>query len=634
MSRNLYLKVVTLDQAKQQYQQVIQQLPLLLQTETVKVTDALDRITAQAVFAKVSSPLYDCAAMDGIMTNSHLTSTASETSPVILTKIQDYQEVDTGDPLLSPFNTVIMAEDLIVLDDNRVKIIAAATPYQHVRPIGEDIVAQEMILPSYHKIRPMDVGVLISGGISQVVVIKRLRVGIIPTGSEIVELNDDLKLGDIIESNAKMFAARVSELGGIPTCYPIVPDNRQLLTKTIQQAINEQDLVIVNAGSSAGREDYTSSIISELGEVIVHGVAIKPGKPAILATINHKPVIGIPGYPVSAYIVFEEFVTPLLAYLQHQSPASNPLITATITKRIVSSLKHQEYVRVKVGWVNNQWVATPLQRGAGAAMSLVKADGFLIIPLHHEGYEAGQLVQVILYHDLAQLKNTLVIVGSHDLLLDIADDIAIQLKLPLRLSSSHVGSMGGLVSLRNHECTIAPVHLLDENTGRYNQHVQALFKEPIALIKGVKRIQGLIVAKDNPLQITCLDQLPNYRYVNRQRGAGTRILLDYLLKTNNIDPASIDGYDHELATHMAVAASVKNQSADCGMGILSAAKALGLDFIPLGEEEYDFVVYVRELTNPAVEMFISLLQSQSFKQQLAIAGGYDTTDAGEVVLLA
>ncbi|MEG0019203.1 MAG: molybdopterin biosynthesis protein, partial [Oscillospiraceae bacterium] len=552
VKRNLYLSNTPVDEAVDKYLRALQSI-VKPKTEEIWVADSLERITDKAVYAKYCSPLFNAAAMDGIGVISQKTNGASEANPVVLNPAEDFVVVDTGDPIKLPYDTVIMAEDLTEREDGSVSIIEAAPPWQHIRPIGEDIVAGEMLLPSKHKIRPIDMGVLLSGGITKINVLKQPTVAIFPTGTEIIEPETEPKEGDIIESNSRMFEAMARCNSAVPFRFPPIADDYGLLKEKIEQAVDKYDMVIINAGSSAGTEDFTVHILRELGEVLVHGVAIKPGKPVILAIVKGKPVIGLPGYPVSAYINFENFVIPVLKLMTGETSKSKTVVDAVISKRLVSSLKHKEYVRVKVGKVGDKLVASPLARGAGAAMSLVRADGFCIIQQNSEGVEAGDRVSVELYRTLDEIDNTVVAIGSHDLILDVIADIMPSSYPGNFLSSTHLGSMGGLMALKRGEAHIAPTHLLDEETGIYNvSYLKKLFpKEPMALIKGVNRVQGIMVAKGNPLNIKGIEDLTRVSYVNRQRGAGTRVLLDYLLKKAGISGDEIKGYDREAATHMA-----------------------------------------------------------------------------------
>ena len=631
--RNLYLQTIPVEEAKEKYLSAVSSI-VDVKYETIDVTQSLDRVTAKAVYAKYSSPLFNASAMDGIAVKAADTSAATETNPVILREDQ-YVIVDTGDPIHPPCDAVIMAEDIVETEEG-VKIIASANSWQHIRPIGEDIVAGEMILPSSHKIRPIDIGVLLSAGILKIDVVKKPEVAIFPTGTEIIEPDAEIEDGSIIESNSRMFENMVNVAGGKGHRFPPIIDDYEQIRDQVSAAVDTHDMVIVNAGSSAGTEDFTVHVLRELGEVLVHGVAVKPGKPVILAIVRGKPVIGLPGYPVSAYIGFENFVTPIIQMMAKRTEKLTETVEAHISKRLVSSLKHKEYVRVKVGKVGDKFVAAPLARGAGAAMSLVRADGFCVIEQSSEGVEAGEKVNIDLYRSRSEIENTVVIIGSHDLILDVIADIMPNRYRNMFVSSTHVGSMGGLMALKRGEAHMAPIHLLDEETGEYNiPYIKKLFREPMALIKGVHRIQGIMVKKGNPLGIKGIADLAggDIRYVNRQRGAGTRVLFDYRLKQENIDPESINGYDREMATHMAVAAAVASDGADAGMGVLSAAKAMNLDFIEVGPEEYDFAVPVKHLELPHVRAFIEILQSSGFRDRIEELGGYSAENAGNIIMM-
>lgn len=631
--RNLYLDTKPVDEAAALYLAALHRT-LDIQYETIPVAESLNRVTRHATYAKYCSPLFNASAMDGIAVVADKTKTATEVEPVLLKEKDDYVIVDTGDPIHPPYDAVIMAEDLVETEEG-VLIIASAAPWQHVRPIGEDIVAGEMILPSSHKIRPIDVGVLLSAGITEIEVVKKPEVAIFPTGTEIIEPEDQPEDGSIIESNSRMFENMVTEAGGVAHRFPPIIDDYSQIRDSIAEAVGNYDMVIVNAGSSAGTEDYTVHVLRELGKVLVHGVAIKPGKPVILAIVKGKPVIGLPGYPVSAYIGFENFVEPVLALMGQSTLKHREMVTAYISKRLVSSLKHKEYVRVKVGKVGDKMVAAPLARGAGAAMSLVRADGFCVIEQNSEGVEAGEAVEVELYREKKEVENTVVVIGSHDLILDVVADMMPDLHKGMFVSSTHVGSMGGLMALKRREAHLAPIHLLDEQTGKYNvSYIHKLFgTEKMALIKGVGRTQGLLVKKGNPLGIKGIEDLPGCRYVNRQRGAGTRVLFDYKLKQLSIETSAINGYEREAATHMAVAAAVGSDGADVGMGILSAAKAMDLDFIPVGPEEYDFAIPAEYLELPHIRAFIEILKSEIFHGRMEELGGYSFERAGEIVRL-
>lgn len=651
MKRNLYLKTTPVEEALAKYMEALHRAEALRpQTEVIDACEALGRRTAGPVFARCCSPLFNAAAMDGIAVRAADTKGADESRPKRLKLGVDYKIVDTGDPIKAPFDAVIMAEEVVEIDEERVEIRASVPGWNHVRPIGEDIAAGEMILQTGHLIRPVDIGVLLASGNLQVEVYRKPRVGILPTGTEIISPSALPKEGDIIDSNSGMFAAMVEEAGGVPERLDIVEDDYEKIKETVLHQLETQDMVLINAGSSTGTEDYTVHVLREIGQVVIHGVAMKPGKPVILAIAGGKPVIGLPGYPVSAWLAFENFVTPVLQALGGITSAaeaaagarasgkgaasaiSTRTVQAVISRRIVSSLKHREYVRVKVGKVGEKLVAAPLARGAGAAMSLVRADGFCVIPQNSEGFEAGEIVEVCLYKDLEEIENTLVSIGSHDLILDLIGDRMAAGSGGFHMSSTHVGSMGGLMALQRRETTIAPTHLLNEADGVYNTAImKQMFPEgTMALIKGVDRVQGIMVKKGNPLEIKGIEDLTRVRYVNRQRGAGTRILLDYMLKQAGIRPEDIDGYEKEAATHMAVAALVASDEIDAGMGVQSAAGVMGLDFIEVGPEEYDFAIYRENLELPQVQAFLEILKSREFHEKLKEMGGYGWQQAGRI----
>ncbi|MZQ74641.1 MAG: molybdopterin biosynthesis protein [Peptoclostridium sp.] len=626
-ARKKYISNTDFEDAKRIYGDRVS-CKLKLDKEHIAVTASMGRVTCEPVYALESSPCYNASAMDGIAVNSKSTHGASETSPLELNENTDFLYVNTGNPINEPYDSVIMIEDVMELGEGKVRIITPSHPWQHVRPIGEDIVKGEMIIPSGHIVRPVDIGALLAGGLESIEVYKKPLLGIIPTGSELVDSRGELCEGKVIESNSRVFEARARELGAQALRYKACPDEYDLLKARIKQAVSECDIVVINAGSSAGTRDYTAKLIEELGEVVIHGIAIKPGKPTILGVIDDKPVIGLPGYPVSTYVAFESFVKPILLSMQRLEECGEESIDAVVTMRIPSSLKHKELVRVNVGHVSGRFVATPLTRGAGVTMSLVKADGLLEIPRSSEGLDAGATANITLLKPLQELRKTLVSIGSHDIIMDEISDM-------MKLTSGHVGSMGGIMSMMRRECHIAPIHLLDEESGEYNRpYVKKLFGAgSMALIKGVQRLQGLMLQNGNPKNINDFGDLAreDVVFVNRQRGAGTRILLDYNLKKLGIDSDAVKGYEREMNTHMAVAIAVKTGSADVGLGVFSAAKALDLEFIPLGYEEYDFLVNTDYLEDDRVRLFINLLKSEEFEGRLSKLGGYRLVEPGKVI---
>ncbi|MGH4124029.1 MAG: molybdopterin biosynthesis protein [Clostridium sp.] len=633
MAQEVFLSNMDLNEAINLYYNKL--IPIKSEVENVVTWDCSGRVSYLPIFAKISSPFYNSSAMDGIATISTKTYGATDRKHIELQEGVDYLVVDTGDPIPKEYDSVIMVEDLINLEKGKVAIYKSATPWQNIRTIGEDIVQTQLILPAKHLIRPVDIASIIAGGVNEIPVYKRPVVGIIPTGTEMVEPGGEVVVGDIIEFNSRVFSAQVQQWGGIPLRFDIVKDDYLLIKETVKSAVEKCDIVLISAGSSAGREDFTCKVIEELGQVYVHGVAIKPGKPVILGSIEGKPVIGIPGFPVSAYFVMENICKNIVQTYQGINNEVQSTVEATLTRRTMSTLKYLEFVRVKIGFVCGKYIATPIGRGAGTTMSLVRADGVLEIPQNIEGYEAKTDVSVKLLRSREEIKNTLICIGSHDPIVDIVSNLFHIKSEKYFLSSAHVGSMGGIMALKGSETHIAPIHLLDMEDGSYNISYlkKYLGDKPMALIKGVKRIQGIIVPKGNPLGIKSLTDIATKgrKFVNRQRGSGTRLFLDYNLKKFNINPKDIIGYEREEFTHIAVAAVVAAGDADCGLGVYSAAELMGLDFITLGHEEYDFAVPLSFLDMDMIKEFIKVIKTDEFKEELHKLGGYDYTEIGEII---
>lgn len=627
-----YLSNIPLQEGLEKYLKSLQ-MNKKRETEYIDVEDSLNRMSSEAIYANLSAPFYNCSAMDGIAVKSETTFLANEQNLVELRENHDYIVVDTGDPIPKQFDAVIMVEDLLERNEDSVKIFKPAIPWQHIRCLGEDVVEKEMVIPSFHTIRPQDIGSMISAKVDKIQVFKEFKVGIIPTGTELIDRNTEPKIGDIIEFNSRLFEGLILEYEATPVRYPIVEDNYEKIKSAVQKALEECDMVLINAGSSQGREDFTYDIIEELGDVCIHGLAIKPGKPAILGNVDNKPVIGIPGYPVSAWVVMENIVKPVLRKLIYKEIKEKTKIEATLSKRIMSNLKYEEFIRVKIGYMNGKYVATPIKRGAGTITTLVHADGVVRIPQNVEGVEEGEIIEVELLKDLSEIKNTIVSIGSHDIVMDLINDELTQNTFgKIHLSSTHVGSFQGLLCIKKHECHVSPIHLFDVEKETYNiPYIEKYIEEDVALIKLVKRTQGFMVKKCNPLNIKSIEDLCNVRYINRQKGSGTRILFDYLLKKNNIKKSKINGYEREEFTHMSLAKAIQNDDADCGLGIYSAANIFDLDFIPVCEEEYDLLVSEDMLNAPEIQYLINTLKSDDLINKINSLGGYNTDEIGSVV---
>ena len=643
-TRNIYLHDVPLDEAIADWHAALGAAGLLapLGSETISLADALGRVTAAPVWARISSPHYHAAAMDGYAVRSEETRGATETAPRLLRLGEQALPVDTGDPLPAGMNAVVMIEDTQPVSRDGaeyIEILAASAPWTYVRPMGEDVVASELVLPANHRLRPQDLGVIAGSGHGDVAVYRRPRVAILPTGTELVTIGSELKPGDIIEYNSLMLGAQAGEAGCVVTRLPIVRDDYAAIRDAVAAALESHDLVAVNAGSSAGSEDYTSAVVQELGELRVHGIAIRPGHPVVLGLAKGKALVGIPGYPVSAAMTFDLLVKPLLYRWQGLDAPDTQTVEATLTRKVLSPMGEDHFLRVTLGKVGERIVATPLAGGAGVLMSLVKADGVVQIPRFSEGHDAGERVRVELMRPLSAIDSTIVAIGSHDLTLDLLADRLRQATPRRTLSSAHVGSLSGLLALQRGEAHLAGSHLLDEESGEYNTGYLRRLLAPhgvrVVLLGFVNRQQGLILPKGNPKGITSLDDLlrEDVAFVNRQRGAGTRVLLDYALKQRGLNPRRITGYDRQEFTHLAVAAAVKSGAADCGLGILAAAKALELEFIPLFDERYDLVVPVEHYESELLAPLLALVRSREagFAQAVEALGGYGIDRMGEVL---
>lgn len=637
MKRKVYLDDLPWESALERYLAFLDNMGALNPgvPEYIFVEEALGRITAAPVYARISSPHYHASAMDGMAVRSADTYGASETTPRQLKVGEGAFMVDTGDPMPHGCDAVIMIEDVHYVSPGMIEIIQAAHPWQHVRAVGEDIIATEMIISASHPVRPVDIGALLAGGVDRIYVYPRPRVAILPTGTELVQPGSELKPGDIIEYNSRLLGTMVEKWGGTPLRRDITVDDFESVKTALLKAAAEADIVLVNAGSSAGSEDFTADAIRSLGTVLVHGVATKPGKPVILGAISGRPTIGVPGYPVSAYIDMDLFVKPVFFKKLGTVPPPVEKIEAAVSRKMVSPIGVEEFVRVKLGQVGDKVVATPISRGAGILMSLVQADGMMRIPQNSEGYNTGDTAPVELFKSKREIRETTVIIGSHDLALDVLANF-MRRKFPeATLSSAHVGSLGGLSALRRGEAHCAGTHLLDEETGDYNvSYVKRILPgKKTVLVNLVYREQGLILAEGNPRGIKALEDLTRkgVSFVNRQRGAGTRILLDYLLKKQGLDPEQINGYEHEEYTHMAVAVAVKAGAADAGLGIRAAARALGMDFISIVEERYDLCIPEEYWDSPYIQRLLEVMNMPEFQAEVRRLGGYDLRDCGKVM---
>lgn len=632
----IYRHLKTLDEARRILRERFG--GLRVGTETIPVRDALGRVLAGPATALASVPAYHAAAMDGIAVKASDTFGALPEKPILLSRDAG-DMVDTGDPIPDGKDAVVMIEQAEETKQGW-GIREAAYPWRNVRKAGEDIVKGEIILPARHRVRPYDQAALLAAGILSIEVFKKPRVLIIPTGDEIIRPEDapsPLPKGSLLEVNGQMLASLAAECGADAEILKPVPNLLDELRSALKAAYaGAYDLVMLIAGSSAGSEDFTPSLLEEIGELLVHGIAVMPGKPALLAAVEGRPVVGIPGYPVSAAVAFREFSRPLLFIMQGLTPPEHERVEVTIGRKIPSKLGLEEHVRAILGNVGGKAVAIPIAGGAGMITSIVRADGIIRIPQEVSGLSEGEKAYAELLGPREAISDRLLAIGSHDMTIDLLGSLLKEKTGGrIHISSSNVGSLGGLIALKRETAHFAGAHLLDTATGDYNlSYLRRYLPEmAVTLVTLVHRWQGFMTPAGNPKKIIGIEDLtrPDVVFVNRQSGSGTRILLDYELLKAGISPEGIAGYHNEEYTHMNVAMAVVSGTADTGLGIHPAAKALSLDFIPVTKERYDLVIPSAYLVDDKIQLLLEIIRSDEFKQKAFAMGGYEVHETGNLV---
>jgi putative molybdopterin biosynthesis protein len=612
---------------------VLDAITPLTAEEAIPAEASIGRITSRQVLALISNPPFTCSAMDGYAVDFEKTLSADLYNPVALTKDGDVTRVNTGDPVPSTANAVIMIED--VEDKGQTILIRKPVSlWQHVRMIGEDIVEGDALFPTGYRIRVLDVGLLIGAGIREVYVRRKPKLLIIPTGHELIDIVTEpvqsLKRGRLIDFNSYTLKALAEELGFDASKAEIAQDIsylRVILNKSCQ----EYDIIIINAGSSAGTEDFTEAVISEMGTVLFHGVAMMPGKPTLFGLVKDKPVFGIPGYPVSTVIAFKTFIEPAYEKLTGTA-VTKKSITCVTPYKLPSAIGVEEVIRVSLIEKHGLFYAYPLARGASLFTSMAQADALIRIPQNVEGYLEGEQVLGELLRDKSDLRGRLHILGSHDFSLDVMRDIIKKSNPGIDLLSTHIGSLSGIIALQKGVVDLCTTHILDEKEKVYNIPVvkKYLGTRPALLINVAKRVQGLVVAKGNPKGVKSVSDLArsDIRFINRQVGSGTRILLDTMLAEQGIGRDSVRGYDREEFTHAAVGVLVKDGIADVGLAIYPIARLFGLDFMPLVEEEYDLLVTREFSEEKRFSVLMDAILSAEFARRLQDFGGYNTEGTG------
>ncbi len=636
--RKIYLENVPREEALTRLLEKVS--TLRLEEEEVPTPEALGRVTARAAYARISSPHFHAAAMDGYALDAAQTSGATPVTPKEFALGAQAHPLDTGDPLPVGTDCVVMIEHVHEATPGAIRIEAALSPWQNVRVAGEDVVEGQLLLTAGHVLRPYDLGALLAAGLTRVWVRKRPRVAVIPTGDELVEAGSALAPGDLVEFNSVVLSAFITEWGGEALPGPIRADRFEAIEDAVRDALESADIVLVNAGSSAGREDHTAAVVERLGEVLVHGVAIFPGKPTILGVCRaksgaRKPVLGIPGYPVSAALALREFVRPLMAHMAGATPGEEERIRAFMSRKSPSRLGMEEFLRVKIGQVGERMICLPAKRGASVISSLVEADGVVRVSPQVEGIETGEEVSVELLRPLSEIRSNVLMAGSHDNALDLLAEELRKRHRDARLCTSAVGSLAGLIAVRDGEAHVAGSHLLDVRTGDYNwPYVRRYLKgRDVLVVNFVRREQGIITPPGNPKGIEQISDLAreDVAIVNRQSGAGTRVLLDHLMERHDLSPADVAGYERVETTHMSVAMAVAAGRADCGLGIFAAARLLNLDFIPLEWERFDLVVPREHWETPALRKVMEVLHDAAFRGAVEALGGYNTEWTGRVL---
>jgi len=582
--------------------------------------------------------------MDGIAVKADATFSARENEPTQLNHGDGFLFVNTGNPLPEGMNAVIMIENIVQKDEVTVLIDAPAFPWQHVRRIGEDIVATELLIPQNRELTPCDIGALLSAGIYEIEVREKIRTTFLPTGDEVLNFLDqpEPQAGQVIESNSQVFKAYADSWGIESTWSAPVPDDEDALRAAVMDGLKTGNhMVIVGAGSSAGSKDYSKRVFESIGTVLVHGIAVMPGKPTLIAITDERSgypgrlLIGAPGYPVSAVVCHEKILAPIIAWLQGTAAPERPTTDITLARKTPSKPGMREALRLAAGRIGDQIIAAPLARGAGMITTMTKAQAVAYVSEDVEGVEAGETLSAELLVPKSDLDNVLVHVGSHDNTLDLLANELMGLSEPMRLVSSHAGSMGGLTALKAGSALFAGAHLFDPDSGDFNfPFIDRYLPDlDVTVVNLAIRHQGLIVAKGNPLDIKGVKDLAreDVVFINRQRGAGTRILLDHHVKEAGITPRDVQGYDNEEFTHMAVAVNVLTGAATCGLGIFAAAKALDLDFVPLALERYDLVIPTEYMDDERIRTLLAMIRSDAVKAKIGELGGYDVDLTGQVM---
>lgn len=642
--RKVFRELKSLDEVRK----IIDSLEIDLGVEEVHILDAYGRVLAEDVYARCDVPPFDRATMDGFAVKAEDTFTAEEDNPVKLKvvgcvkagEVPDVEvergcavEISTGAVIPKGANAVVMVEYTTVRD-GYVYVYKPVAPNENVAHAGSDVMAGELIVRKGKVLSARELGLIASAGVDRVKVFRRPKVAVVSTGDEVVEVGRPLEMGKIYDVNLYTITYKVRECNCIAIPYGVVRDEYDEIKGVVEKALEECDIVITSGSTSAGLGDVIYRVFEELGDVLVHGIAIKPGKPTVIAKAGNKVLFGLPGYPVSALMIFDAIVAPFLRRLTGLREEKNK-VRAVVQVKTYSDIGRREFRPVALIKAD-RYIAYPFTSYSGSTSTLAKADGFIEIPENVAFLEDGEEVEVTLFGDYK--PSDLVIIGSHCLGVDLILELA-----NLDAKVINVGSTGGLLAVKRGEADIAGTHLLDEESGIYNvPFIKKLGLRDVVLVKGYEREQGFIVAKGNPKGIEGFEDLfrSDVTFINRNRGSGTRVLIDMNLRALAERKGmkfedlvkNIKGYDVEANTHIAIAVAVLMGKADVGVGIRTVAEKYGLDFIPIKPEEYDFVIRKDRLGKKAVKAFIDTLRSEEFKRAVKKLVGIRVTEkTGEII---
>jgi putative molybdopterin biosynthesis protein len=636
--RKVFRTLVTIEEADAELRKYFKPGPA--SADEVMVSGAMGRTLVRDVIAQIDVPGFDRATMDGYAVIADDTFGADDDNPKRLKIVGRCEagqqvsipvnggeaiEISTGAPVPRGSNAVVMVEHTRRVNST-LEIFRPVVPGENISAAGSDIMAGELVLRKGETITPREVGVLAALGIDTIIAFRKPRVSILSTGNELLSPGASLTYGKIYDINASAIAASVVECGGEPVSLGIVPDNAEVMEKKLRQALQLGDIVLTSGSTSAGAGDLVYRIIDNLGKpgVLVHGISVKPGKPALIAVVDGKPLIGLPGHPTSALMIFHTLVAPILREMSGLSRRTMVVLEAKLAFRVASAKGRRELLPVHLARAaTGQYLAYPTVGGSSAITSFSLSDGYIDIPDTVTFIEEGEHVRVYLFG--AGLNPAdLFVIGSHCVGIDVLIEFIREHGPEFSVKVINTGSLGGLHAISRGEADIAGIHLLDEATGEYNIPFYHRFglRDKAILVRGYAREQGFLLPKGNPRSIDGFDALlrGDITFMNRNRGSGTRILVDFHLskiaasRSMTLEELArrISGYMSEAKSHSAVAAAVAHGRADVGVGIRTVAEMYGLDFIKVGDESFDFLVARDRVDKPAVQSFLGALRSKEF----------------------